>query len=392
VQNVFFAYFYEILDCEIKLAKAEGKYTEGVSDLGGSSIRIDDASNVILKDPYHGQTLVSTKVFIDRGISYDRAAEILEKNKRHERDGFYLMKREMYGRAQVVLALSKPGSRSLFMLYRPNTGASLFEMEYDELRQKYTVCQSPSDAENAWKAVYDLTEKNCMHGENCQVKMAMGGLCSAGKRTVDCTVISGAVVSCWGELERVLERNARQFSRADRGMRTVRVVGSDKRKVIGLRYPASLLPHVKETIEMQWAEKFTDPSSLALLDGDGDENLNAILGVTVEAPTAIDPVSFAKCFRKTKTIVDFFGGVKAVTKTTNTKTMKTTKTKSSPVDLTATDDDGRSKKTKKSTNPFTIAASAAKTCCVCGLKFPATMLNNEINAHIDTCLADGEPL
>ena len=88
-------------------------------------------------------------------------------------------------------------------------------------------------------------------------------------------------------------------------MRTVRVVGSDNRKVIGLRYPASLLPHVKETVEMQWAEKFTDPSSLALLDG---ENLNAILGVTVEAPTAIDPVSFAKCFRKTQTIMDFFGG------------------------------------------------------------------------------------
>jgi len=376
-QNVFFAYFYEILDCEIKLAKAEGKYTEGVSDLGGSSIRIDDESSVILKDPYHGQTLISTKVFIDRGISYDRAAEILDNNKRHERDGFYLMKREMYGRAQVVLALSKPGSRNLFMLYRPNTGASLFEMEYDELRQKYSMCQSPSDAEKPWKVVYDLTEKNCMHGENCQVK-AMGGSCSAGKRTVDCTVISGAVVSCWGELERALERNARQFTRADRGMRTVRVVGSDNRKVIGLRYPASLLPHVKETVEMQWAEKFTDPSSLALLDGDGDENLNAILGVTVEAPTAIDPVSFAKCFRKTQTIMDFFGGA--------------TKTKHAPVDLTATDDGGRSKKKKKSTNPFTVAASAAKTCCVCGKKFPATMLNAEMNAHLDKCLADGEPL
>ena len=82
-QNVFFAYFYEILDCEIKLAKAEGKYTEGVSDLGGSSIRIDDESSVILKDPYHGQTLISTKVFIDRGISYDpQRAEILDNNKR----------------------------------------------------------------------------------------------------------------------------------------------------------------------------------------------------------------------------------------------------------------------------------------------------------------------
>ena len=94
-QNIMFAYFAETLDCEIKLAKAEGKYTEGVSDLGGSSIRIEPESKTILKDPYHGQKLVSTKVFIDRGISFERALDILEKSKNHDRDGFYKMKREM---------------------------------------------------------------------------------------------------------------------------------------------------------------------------------------------------------------------------------------------------------------------------------------------------------
>lgn len=120
-----FAYFAETLDCEIKLAKAEGKYTEGVSDLGGSSIRIEPESKTILKDPYHGQKLVSTKVFIDRGISFERALNILEKSKNHDRDGFYKMKREMYGRAQVVLAITKPGSRNLFMLWR-RTPAQVF--------------------------------------------------------------------------------------------------------------------------------------------------------------------------------------------------------------------------------------------------------------------------
>ena len=312
-QNLMFAYFAETLDCQIKLAKAEGKYTEGVSDLGGSSIRIAEESNVILKDPYHGQTLVSTKIFIDRGISFERALAILQKGKRTDRDGFYKMKREMYGRAQVVLAISKPGSRNLFMLWRPNTGPSLFEMEYDELRQKYKICDLES-AKQPWKDVYEVTETSCMHGKNCHVRQTMGE-CTAGKRTVDCTVISGAVVPCWGELERTLDRNAHKFNKADRGMRTVRVIDEDGRKVIGLRYPESLLANVKEQVEIQWAEKFSNLENLKLLDGDGDDALTAVLGVTVEPPTPVDAASMTKCFRKVKTMKDFFGA--ATTKTDN---------------------------------------------------------------------------
>lgn len=397
-QNMMFAYFAETLDCEIKLAKAEGKYTEGVSDLGGSSIHIDASSKVILKDPYHGQTLISTKIFIDRGISFDRATEILEKGKGHDRDGFYKMKRDMYGRAQVVLAITKPGSRNLFMLWRPNTGPSLFEMEYDELRQKYALCDAGA-AKAAWDAVYELTETSCMHGSGCHVRQTMG-MCSAGQRTVDCTVISGAVVPCWAELERTLDRNAHKFNKADRGMRTVRVVGEDGRKVIGLRYPESLLPTVKEQVELQWAEKFSDPASLKLLDGnDGGDGMNAILGVTVEAPTPVDSVSMSKCFRKTKTMKDFFGIAAAQPKSKpiceNFLEQRTART----VDLTALKSPQKKKPKKAKTNPlFNVSVPSKSTtsaettkCCLCGKVFIG-MLNAEINAHIDGCLANGAPL
>ena len=387
-QNIMFAYFAETLDCEIKLAKAEGKYTEGVSDLGGSSIRIEPESKTILKDPYHGQKLVSTKVFIDRGISFERALDILEKSKNHDRDGFYKMKREMYGRAQVVLAITKPGSRNLFMLWRPNTGASLFEMEYDELRGKYMMC-TPDVAKQPWDLVHELTEKHCMHGVNCHVRQTMGA-CTAGKRTVDCTVISGAVVPCWGELERTLDRNAHKFNKADRGMRTVRVVDEVGRKVIGLRYPETLLARVKESIEVQWAEKFSTPESLALLDGgdgDGDENMNAILGVSIEAPTPVDAASRAKCFRKTKTIVDFFGAAAQAKPATNAASSKRSH---QAVGVTAVQQD----KPKKPF--FDLTENANKRtkaeCCICGEQFPEGAKSETINAHIDKCLKDGEPL
>lgn len=372
-QNIMFGYFAEALENEIKLAKAEGKYSEGVSDIGGSSIHIDPESKVILKDPYYGQTLVSTKINIDRGISFERALDIFEKAKRLDRDGFYKMRRDMYGRAQVVLAMTKPGTRNLFLLWRPNTGASLFEMEYDELRQKYQLVE-PEVAQKPWEHVHALTETACMHGESCHIRQTMG-VCHAGQRTVACTVISGAVVPTWGELERTLDRNAYKFQKADRGMRTVRVVGSDGRKVIGLRYPEELLAVVKETVELQWAEKFKDPSSLALLDANTDGNLNAILGVEIESPTAVDPTSFAKCFRKVKTLKDFFSGGSIA------KPVKA-------VDLTA----APPTKKLKPKNFFELSAAAAKsksrgeTCCICAATFPDDWSNENINKHIDSCL------
>ena len=390
-QNLMFAYFAEALESEIKLAKAEGKYSEGVSDIGGSSIDIDPQSSVILKDPYHGQTLMSTKIYIDRGISFERAVNIFDNGKRHERDGFYKMRRDMYGRAQVVLAMTKPGSRNLFLLWRPNTGASLFEMEYDELRQKYQLVDAEI-AREPWEHVHSMTKNACMHGENCHIRHTMGA-CHAGQRTVTCTVISGAVVPTWGELERVLDRNSHKFNKADRGMRTVRVVGSDGRKVIGLRYPEELLAIVKEAVELQWAEKFTDLASLALLDngnGDDEDNMNAILGVEIEAPTPVDPTSMAKCFRKVKTLKDFFGGIKpqksADVSAISSKQVNTVdltarppakKPKTSFFDLTKYE--AKKKTTQKSTR--------GETCCICNANFPDEWTNERVNAHIDDCLS-----
>lgn len=49
-----FVYFVEILDCEIKLVKVEGKYMEGVSDFGGFFICIELELKMIFKDSYYG--------------------------------------------------------------------------------------------------------------------------------------------------------------------------------------------------------------------------------------------------------------------------------------------------------------------------------------------------
>ena len=46
-QNLLFGYFTEVLEAEVKAAKAEGKYSEGVSDLSGSNIRIESTETLV---------------------------------------------------------------------------------------------------------------------------------------------------------------------------------------------------------------------------------------------------------------------------------------------------------------------------------------------------------
>ena len=128
------------------------------------------------------------------------------------------MRRDMYGRAQVILALAKPGARNVFTVTRPNTGASFFEMELEELDQKYRRVpddQLESAAREAWETTYALTERGCMHGANCE----RGAACVAGSRAVRCCILSGAVVPAWGprarprttrtQIQQVRSRHAR---------------------------------------------------------------------------------------------------------------------------------------------------------------------------------------
>ena len=277
-QNLLFGYFIEVLGAETRVAKAEGRHTEGVSDLSGSSVVIE-TSEVLVRDPFSldsGSELRKTTVAIDRGVSFAEAWRALREHARlfgglRPRDGFYRMRREMYGRPRVILALTKPGTRNTFAVTRPNTGASFFEMELEDLDAKYVKLEvdvsfaEASDAErasdaseddeggdddargerrkklvksssrlrrdaasdskndsrrsndafvsqedalrSAWTETFAMTEFGCMHGRACVANSA----CRIGTRKVRCCVVSGAVVPSWGVLEKVLEKHALRF-------------------------------------------------------------------------------------------------------------------------------------------------------------------------------------
>ena len=436
-QNLLFGYFTEVLEAEVKAAKAEGKYSEGVSDLSGSNIRIE-STETLVRDPFGGGAeLRRTGVLIDRGVAFDAAVATYEAQRRLPKDGFYRMRRDMYGRAQVILALAKPGARNVFTVTRPNTGASFFEMELEELDQKYRRVpddQLESAAREAWETTYALTERGCMHGANCE----RGAACVAGSRAVRCCILSGAVVPAWGVLERVLERHEHRFNKSDRGMRAVKAIAEDGTKVVGIRYPEDLLPEVRERVAQEWAARDDQENAETSGGGktaaakreDAGRNESAALGgarVRVEAPTPVDPKCVRRAMRAPKTMLTFFrkrsddddvdagsqdepvaqDGTGTRTKTSDASDANDANGGGSSAEKRARVErdaggDARGGKRAAGQTPFSFAPRSRAdagarargggsrvertTCFICQHVFPATALNTEINAHVDECM------
>ena len=428
-QNLLFGYFLETLEAETRAAKAEGRYTEGVSDLSGSDVTIE-TSETLVKDPFDpanaGAELKKTTVAVDRGVSFRDARVSLRRHAARfgglrPRDGFYRMRREMYGRAQVILALTKPGTRNTFAVTRPNTGASLFEMELEDLDAKYvgpvqcgafleeddaggdekgnkaTADLLEDDAltslRSAWTETFLLTELGCMHGAVCANE-----LCRIGTRKVRCCVLSGAVVPSWGVLEKVLEKHADRFPRSDRGMRAARVVAEDGTKVVGIRYPEELLEEVRDKLVQEWAARDDAERRRNGDDGTGEtlgdddakrlspENKNALR----RAADEVTPVD-ARCARRAatapKTMRSFFDAgthapefdiadpILGLAEPARTKRAK------------GEDSSHPRKKTRlEGSSFFAPRARQRQTCPICLHVFPASSLNTDVNAHVDKCV------
>ena len=88
----------QVLAAEVRAAKQEGKYSEGVSDLPGTDIHRAKPSEVIWKDSWSGLSTMRHDLEIDRGVSFEAAVALLEHEKVGTRDGFYVSKRDMYGK------------------------------------------------------------------------------------------------------------------------------------------------------------------------------------------------------------------------------------------------------------------------------------------------------
>ncbi|KAF6265497.1 hypothetical protein COO60DRAFT_1623874 [Scenedesmus sp. NREL 46B-D3] len=175
-QNLLFNYFAATLAAEIAAARAEGRYTEGVSDLQGSSISLARPPQLLWGDASSGsgagaaaQTWANT-LQVDRGVAFEDAARRLA----HESfpgclSGFRRSRRPMFGTHLVLLALQKPGQKNLFSLVRPNTGEAFYDMERAELDEKYSRAP-PEAVQEEWSAQHAASLASCIHGPACASK------------------------------------------------------------------------------------------------------------------------------------------------------------------------------------------------------------------------------
>jgi hypothetical protein len=388
----------------------------------------------------------ATPLALDRGVAFDDARALLAASGRADEpgggggggracpDGFYRSRRELYGRDMYILALRRPGQRHLFGVTRPNTGASFFEFDREELRSKYVHIPDAEQAREGWTALYDSTLAHCMHGPGCE----RGAACGVGRRLTRVTIISGAVVPIWSTLEAVLKRHEHTLTKSDRAMRAVRVElsddvaapggaaaagggGSQGEAGGGAAAAAAPAPPGATTVlvGIRFPEKHLDEVTQRLLPAPGGAALPGGLAAgaagasggasgsapqrRVDPPGAVDAKALAKAMQKPRTLHDFFskgpaapaagaggggaggGGVGAGPKRPPA---------AAPAPA------GAAKKARVSSGgagaaaaagatrfvgPFAFAAAPPRACPVCGAALTGS--NAADNRHVDACVA-----
>jgi hypothetical protein len=279
-QNLLFGLFGETLAAEIRIAKATEGFTEGVNQLDGKNIAMLGVKQHVLTEPYHGGRLQKAIFISDRGLSWEDAFEIYKSNKRYNRDGFYLSKSKYYGRNQIMLVLTAPGTNEEEVeVYKPNLGKLNYNENWWKVKANNRKIKDSeagwwisTEARATWEAIYDDTELGCIHNKKCPNYKA-GITCVWGSRAMRTCLINGAVVPLWGELEKVqkkysrnplqvlrVETNVRKGVAADDKPTASLAMGeeNDLIEMVGIRYDEHLLDEVKALADDQWRKELTD--------------------------------------------------------------------------------------------------------------------------------------
>ncbi|KAK2165679.1 hypothetical protein NP493_1355g00006 [Ridgeia piscesae] len=247
-QNLIFNYFTKSLSAQVASAKKEGKYSEGLVDITASSINIVGKPREVFNANMSSSNPTRHFVLnIDRGMSWQRALQRLSNYDTSEEspNGFYCSRREHKGRRWFILATQKHTSSHLFTIARPNTGVSGFEEEKTDLLHKYMPI-SREKAETGWTEQYNSTRERCIHGPQCR----SGSSCTVGARCYGMHLLCGGIVTMLSLLETTLARYGPQLqlTKAESTLRVVRVQLENGERLVGVRYPHTLLHLVEKAI------------------------------------------------------------------------------------------------------------------------------------------------
>ncbi|CAD5113144.1 DgyrCDS2335 [Dimorphilus gyrociliatus] len=327
-QKEIFEYFTSCMEYGIKKAKEEGRYAAGFLDITASSIAISDGPRRIF-DHLLNIKIEHISLEIDRGMSWDSALNRLKLTSNTGDEGFFISKRDIYGRKRIVLATLKNSGDNIVIISRPSTGASKSEERLNDFQKRYKRLNKLSEAKEYWEEEHNRSASECIHGASCRLIS-----CTIGKRKYQIDLLCGEILPILNQLENLVAQASSILSRAERTVRAVKVQLESGERIIGVRFPAHLLRTASEKLTYNGA------------------------GLQEETVMTVKDALLKKAFMKPPSIKDYFKS--------NSKKRRSTDTQPSV--------DKKQKKLSK--------------CPVCNVSFDDSVkwTTQSMNDHMDNCV------
>ncbi|KAH7839686.1 hypothetical protein Vadar_007346 [Vaccinium darrowii] len=245
MQNRLFELFVSIFDLVIRKARLEGHFDSGIVKMRANTIELRGTSKVVHHDPMSRASTVLFTFTLDRGTPWKSASALLDEKQKDGSDltniGFYESRKDWKGTRHFLLAI-KGSVSGLYKIFRPATGEAR-EMHITELKGKYRKVSRLEKACSGWKAAYEVSSKQCMHGPNCK----HGNFCTVGRRLLEVNVLGGLILPIWGSIEKALSKQALE---SHKRLRVVRIeTTKEKQQFVGLLIPNAAVASVLQGVQ-----------------------------------------------------------------------------------------------------------------------------------------------
>jgi hypothetical protein len=261
LQNLLFKYFTDTLNSIIDSAKRQGRYDQGILDVGlTAEDRVDLVrTHQFMRKHATGKAKIELHVLnVERGLSWEGAQEKWEMLTGSE-EGFYLSQQVRNNKKTAVLAMrtdsKKKGTETsskkklqMYIVYRPNTGQQVKLESLSELKKKYKKVQA-DEAEPHWNHQFTSSLTKCSHAYwkgNCK-NVTMGLQCEVGLRKKTYNVLTGSVLSVWHEIESILTHDGNRKGTNSR-MQVVRLKLSGGKRIVGTLIPSSAMTPILKSL------------------------------------------------------------------------------------------------------------------------------------------------
>jgi len=323
----------------------------------------------------------------DDGVVDIQSGVVLGSNK--PRDfGFFESKGSSFGRG-ITFLWAKQKNAPLWVVTRPNSGRSQYEMETEKLHAAYRRVPMSLEEAKAELAKAELEEKAATSNtsaaadggegavsmeeiskevntekkaageavggeagdaaavatvdegsnngdeiaivgkeENPALARLRKGWCTTyaaalapnykhGQRICKVALLGGAILPVWAVTEQVVAQHGRDLALAERALRVVRVTTDCGKSLAGVKFPANLVPFLKEAIRSAAAAKASESHATAAALTQHASSITATTavgstgapknGYVVQPPTPIDPKALKFASTPAPTIMSFFG-------------------------------------------------------------------------------------